>query len=125
MFGSTGSRPRRDEHARRVLAHLVHVVNQLRMPDVLEASGGARLRQREDIPVAIVVMADVMVIDLWRRGSVIWSAARLSVPLRYYVHSIRIFGRFEQDDDVVENRLEFRVIVFRQQPVSEFHGGVR
>ena len=62
--------PWRNEHARRQRTHLVYVVNNLRMPDVFQTRRSPRLRQRENVPVAIVVVAHVVVVNLRRRGTV-------------------------------------------------------
>ena len=62
--------PWRNEHARRTGALLVHVVDNLRMPDVVKLrDGGARFRLREDVPVAIVIVSHIFVIELRRAGA--------------------------------------------------------
>ena len=85
----------------------------------------ARFRLRENVPVAIVVVADVVVIELRRRSAVIRRPARLAIPARDDIDAVRILRRLQQQDHVIENRLELRVIVFGQQPIGKLDRGVR
>ena len=95
------------------------------MPDVVQlADDEPRLLLRQNVPVAIVVVPDVLLIELRRRGPLERSAQRLPVPSRHDIHPIRIERRREQKDRVVENGLEAR-LVLGQQPVGELDRGVR
>jgi len=49
---------------------LVHIVDNLGMPDVVKfRDGRAGFRLRENIPVAIVIVADIFVIEFGRVAS--------------------------------------------------------
>ncbi len=102
----------------------MHVVDDLRMPDILQFRREARFGLRENVPVAIVVVADVLVIELRRRRAFIRRAQRLAIPARHDIHSVGILRRHQHDDHVVENGAELRRIL-REQVVDELNGGVR
>ncbi len=92
---------------------------------IFELRRVARLGLREDVPVAIVVVPNILMIKLRRRRAVVRRASRLAVPLGDDVDAVRVLRRLKQEDDVVENGLKLRVVVFGQQPISELDGGVR
>ena len=61
--GIDGVHPRRHEHASGGGAHLMHIVDDLRMPGVVHLlDGETRFSLRKDIPIAVVVVADILLI---------------------------------------------------------------
>ena len=90
MFGSTGSIHGGTKIRAVFGAHLMHVVHDLRMPFVFERRRIPRLRLRENIPVAIIVVAHIVVIQFRRRRPIPRRPARLPIPLGHDVHAIRI-----------------------------------
>ena len=111
----------RHEVARAVRHHLVQVVDDLRMPDVVDLlDRQAVLGLREHEPVAVVVVAGVGLIDLRRRAPLERRAERLRVPLLDEVPAIRVQRRHEQQDDIIEN-LPRRRVVLRGEVVREAH----
>ena len=100
-----GVEPRRHEHARRGRSLLVHVVDDLRMPDVVQLRDGQpRFRLREDVPVAIVIVADILVIELRRRDAFVRRAQRLAIPVAHDVHAVGIERGHQDEDRVLEDR---------------------
>ncbi|MEJ7698223.1 MAG: hypothetical protein WKF71_01045 [Pyrinomonadaceae bacterium] len=82
---------RRHEQARAVRALLVNVVDDLRMPLVVNfINGQLRLNLRERIPIAVVVVSDVFVIKLRRRGSFKLCAERFVIPIFDNINAVRI-----------------------------------
>ena len=71
---------RRDEHARALGAHLVLVDEELRVPLVVDgAAQGPRLGLREHVPVAVVVVADVVVVEPRQPAALVLRADVLAV----------------------------------------------
>ena len=67
ILGSMGIEPGRDEKAGGVGALLMNVIDDFGMPDVLNLrDDGAGFGLGKDVPVAIVVVADVLLIELGR-----------------------------------------------------------
>ena len=55
--------PRRDKHSGCIGALLMYVINDLRVPDVMQLfDSGTSFRLRENVPIAVVVMAHVAMI---------------------------------------------------------------
>ena len=97
---------RRQKQPRAVRALLMNVVDDLRVPDVVNLiDGQLRLDLRERVPVAVVVVADVFVIKLGRIGAFVWRAESFLVPVVDDIDAVGIEARHEQDDRVVENLL--------------------
>jgi len=89
----------------------MNVVDDLRMPDVENlVDDQLRLDLRERIPVAIVVMAGVLVIKLGRVGAFVWRAQSFLILVVDDIDAVRICGRHEQNDRVLENLLHLRFI---------------
>ena len=96
--------PRRDKDARREGPLLMHVINDLRVPDILDfLDREPRFGLREYVPVAVVIVPGVMMINLRRRCSLIWRAERLVVPVLDDIDAIRIQRRYKQNYAIVEN----------------------
>ena len=124
MFGFDGIEPRRHEDARRVGTHLVHVVDDLRMPHVVQLGDGQlRFLLREHVPVAIVVVADVFLVKLGRAGALEGRAKGAAVPARHDVHAIRIKRWHQQEDGVLEDGRGCGR-VFGEQAIGELYGGL-
>ena len=78
----------------------------------------------ERIPVAVVVVADVVVVEPRQGGSLVLGAEPLVVPVHHPLRPVGIQGRNVQQDDVVQN-LADSLLVRRRQPVQESRGGLR
>ena len=84
----------------------MNVVDDLRMPDVENlVDDQLRLNLRERVPVAIVIVAGVLVIELRRVSAFVRRAQSFLIPVVDDIHAIRIGRRHEQDDGVLENLL--------------------
>ena len=101
----------RQKQARAVRPLLVYVVDYLRVPDVVNLiNGQLRLDLREGVPVAVVVVADVLVIKLRRRRALVGRAQGLVVPVLHDVHAVRVQRGHEQDDRVAQDFLNLRLV---------------
>ena len=89
----------------------MHVVDDLRMPGILQLRGEALLGLRKDVPVAIVVVPDIFLIQLRRRRAFIRRAQCLPIPARHDIHAVRVLRRHQQDDHVVEDGAELRRVL--------------
>ena len=88
------------------------------MPDVVNlVDGELCLDLRERVPVAIVIVARVLVIELGRISSFVRRAESFVVPVLDDVDAIGIQRRHQQDDRVVENVLNLRVRLTRRDDV--------
>ena len=86
-----GIHVRRNEDASRVRGLLVDVVDDLRIPRrVQRVHRVARLELRERVPVAVVVVADVLVIELRRIAPFRRRAERGAIVVADDVDAIRI-----------------------------------
>ena len=122
--GFDGVEPRRHEDARGVGTHLVYVVDDLRMPHVVQLGDGQlRFLLREHVPVAIVVVADVFLVKLGRAGALEGRAKGAAVPARYDIHAIRIERWHQQEDGVFENGAEAGRVL-GEQAIGELYGGL-
>ncbi len=82
----------------------MNVVNDLRMPDIMNLiDRDLCFDLGKGIPVAIVIVADVLVIKLRRIGAFVRRAQRFVVPVFDDVDAVRIKRRNEQDDRVAQN----------------------
>ena len=82
-FGSIGSIHGGTNMREAVRALLVHVVDDLRMPDVVQLRDRQRVSGwREDVPVAIVIVPDVLLIQLRRAGTFVRRAERFRYQSR-------------------------------------------
>jgi hypothetical protein len=99
-------------------AHLVDVVHDVRPPDVVRVLyGELRLLLRERIPVPVVVMADVELVQPWRRRALIGRPHVLHIELGDPVQPVRIERGDVEQDDIVED-LEHVGIIRRREPVQ-------
>ena len=96
---------RRNEDAPGIPALLVHVVDDLWIPLRVErVHGVTRLHLREGVPVAVIVVAGVLVVQLRRLGSLGLGVERAPVPVADDVHAVRILRRHENHNRVGEHR---------------------
>ncbi len=102
--------PRRYKHTRGVGALLMHVVDDLRMPDIVQLRyGEPRFRLREDVPVAIVVVPDILLIQLRRRRAFVRRAQGFAIPARDDVDTVGVERGNQDEDRVVQDLLESAV----------------
>ena len=89
--GVDGVAPRRHEHACPVRAHLMHVVDDLRPPNVVHfLDHQPRFLLAEDVPVAVVVVSDVLLVKLDHRGAFVGRSEIALVPASNLVHTVGI-----------------------------------
>src|ERR1041384_438360 len=82
---------RRQKEPRTKFALLMNVVDDLRMPDVLNlVDRQLSLDLRERIPVAIIVVPGVVMIELRWVRALSRSAERFVIPRLYYIDTVRI-----------------------------------
>ena len=125
MLGSNGIDKRRQVDACRILSLLVHVVKNLRVPAVKNFFGGqARLYLRKGCPVAVIVMAGVMMPDHDGLRSLIGSAKVLLVPVDDELFPIGVLRRHEDEDDVVQDGL-YAGCVFRRKLIRKLRNALR
>ena len=112
----------RNVNARTVFAHLMLVEPELRKPFVVDHAVyvfGFDLREHE--PVAVVVVADVVMIEVGHLAALVLGAEIFSVPLGDHDFAIGIERRDEEDDGIVEAAENFRILRSREI-VSPLHG---
>ena len=103
--GIVGVVERRHEDARAAGAHLVHVMGDDRLVLVLDLDREPGFLLGEHEPVAVVVVADILVVEV-RIHPVEGGALRLVPVVDDEVLPVGILRRHEQDDDVVEDLLD-------------------
>ena len=114
---------RRHEDPRLHGPHLVHVVRDLRLVVVLDLDGEPRLLLREHEPVAVVVVAGVLVIQV-RIHAVERRPLRL-VPVVDDEHlAVGVLRRHDQDDKIVEDLSDVGAAIGRE-PVRDFGDRLR
>ena len=97
---------RRNENAGARRAHLMHVVRDRRLVDVLHfLQIEARFDLREHEPVAIVIVADIFVIEV-RIDAVIGRIFRFVPVVDDHHLAVRILGRDVEKNGVVEDLLD-------------------
>ena len=108
---------RRDEDARRKRRRLVVVVDDLREPEVVEvARHVARLGHVEHVPVAVVVVPDVLVVQLRQRRRLVRRPAVLVVPAHDDVQAVGVHDRDLKQDHVVADPLHLVALLRRHLP---------
>src|SRR5260370_33709337 len=96
----------RQKQPRPKRALLMYVMDDLRMPGIENLiDDKLRLDLRERVPVAIVVVAGVLVIKLRRISAFVWSTQRFLIPVVDDVHAVGIRRRRQQNDRVAQNLL--------------------
>ena len=109
----------RDEQACAARTHLVHVVHDLRVPAVVEvAQRELRLLLREHVPVAVVVVADVGLVEQRRARALERRPQLLPVPLAHDVGPVRVVRGDHEQHGRVEHRAHVRVVA-RREPVQQ------
>ena len=84
----------------------MYVVNDLRVPNIVNlVYGELRLDLGKSIPVAVVIVAHVLVVKLRRVGAFLSSAKRFVVPVLNDVNTVRIEGRTQKNDRVLQDLL--------------------
>ena len=104
------------------VAHLMFIEPELRKPIVIDHVVdvfGFDLREHE--PVAIVVVAYVVVIKVGHGAAFVLGADVLAIPLGDHGFAVRIQGGDEEDDGVVETTKIF-AIFGGGELIGPFHG---
>ncbi len=86
-------------------------------------NGEAGFDLREDVPVAVVVVADVVVPELRRLRAFEGRAQGFAIPAGDDIDAIGIERGDQDDDGVLEDRANVRRVL-RQHAVREFDGGM-
>ena len=110
---------RRQPDARRERAGLVVHVDDLRLPLPPGVLEHARLDHVEHVGVAVVVVADVLLVELRQARQLVGRADVLHVPLGHHLLAVRVDGRPQHQDDVVEHRLRRRLVRPADEVVGE------
>jgi len=110
---------RRDPDASRERRGLVVVVEELRLPIAHDPGDDSRLDLVDHVAVAVVVVPDVFLVQLRRPRHLERSAQVGVVPLRDHVLAIRVQREPQHRDDVVENGLDFRIVVAGEKGIGE------
>ena len=119
--GIDGIDPGRNEDARPVAAHLMHVVDDLGVPGVVHLlDGQPRLLLAEDVPVAVVVVAGVAVVELGQRRCLVGRPEPAVVPGVHLVDAVGIERRHQQENRVRQDRAMAGRVV-GEQVVRELH----
>ena len=85
----------------------------------------ARLDHVEHVAVAVVVVADVLLVQPRHRRDLERRADVAAIPLGDHLLPIRVDGRPQQQDDVLEHVRVLRVVGLRQQVVGQLHRVLR
>jgi len=87
------------------------VVDDLRVPDVVDLGDeGAGFGLGEDVPVAVVVVADVLLVEDGRGGAFVGGVEGFAVPVGDEVEAVGVDGGDEQEDGVGEDLLYLGVV---------------
>ena len=125
MFGSGRIHERRHEQPRAGISHLMHVVENLWMPFLVHAVDRvARLDLGEHVPIAVVIVAGVMVVELRHRRALERRLGDLFVPVDDDIEAVGIERGDEDEDDVVEDRPDFRRVA-RRHVEGQLHRHLR
>ena len=101
----------------------MNVMDDLRMPDIENlVDDELRLDLRESVPIAIVIMAGVLMIKLRRIGSFVRRAQGFLVPVVDDVDAIGVRRRHQENDCIPQDLFNFRLIR-RREPVCDQHAG--
>ena len=92
---------------RRLVVHK----NKLRFPVAPRSSYYARLNLVDHVGIAIVVMADVLLVEARVSGRFVRGAEIGLVPFDDDVLPVRIERRPEHQNNLVKNRCNFRVVI--------------
>ena len=89
----------------------MNIIHKLRKP-LLPKEFGDRLslNQIEHKPVAIIVVASIMMIKLWRRRAFALGAERFAIPVGDDIDTVRIGRRQQQQDRIIKNFLSVGVV---------------
>ena len=106
-------------------ALLVDVPVDLRVPDLVEELGDdLRLSLRQHEPVAVVVVAGVVLVELQEPRALVRRTDVLAIPARDVVEPIGVERRGEQDDHILTHPLPELVLRGREE-VGELHRELR
>ena len=115
----------RHEEPRPPRAHLVHVVHDLGVPASVQVlDGQPRLLLRERVPVAVVVVADVRVVEHRGRRVLERSPLLAAVPLGHELRAVGVVRREHEEHDAVEGGAGLRIVA-RREVVKEAQRGER
>ena len=110
---------RRNEKTRLVGALLVDVVHDLRMPEIVErVHRHLRLDLRERIPIAVVVVARVVMVEHGHVRSFRRSAEGAAIPVADNVDAVGVERRHHQHDRLRADRARLRILP-AHEPVRE------
>ena len=82
----------------------------------------ARLGLREHVPVAVVIVADVLVIELDHRRALVGRAEPAAVPARDLVDAVGVERGDEQEDGFLQDGAVARRVL-GDQAIEKLHGG--
>ena len=83
------------------------------------AGDHARLDHVQHVGVAVVVVADVLLVQLFQRSHFVGSPHIIPIPVHHDVLAVRIERRPQQDDDILENGLDLGVVGVGQEVVCQ------
>ena len=78
-------------------------VDDLRLPLPPRVLHHARFDHVEHVAVAVVVVADILLVELRHRRDLERRADVAAIPLRHHLLAVRVDGRPQQQDDVLED----------------------
>ncbi len=114
---------RRDENAGLVGALLVLVEVHERKPVLIEdLTDGPRLGQVEHEPVAVVVVAGIIMIEVRHIAALELGADVFLVPVHDHLLAVRVVGGAEKEDGVAEDFLGVVGSLARDEVVGQLHG---
>ena len=83
----------------------MNVVDNLRKPFLpKQMSNRFRLFQIKHEPIAIIIMAGVVMIEFWRLASFVRRAESLAIPIGDNVHAVGIRRRDQDQNRIAQNR---------------------
>ena len=98
------------------------VVEDLRLPFARHPGRHPRLDLVDHVAVAVVVVADVLLVEEGRRGDFVRRAQVGAVPLGDHRLTVGVDRRPQHEDHVVEDGGDFGVVVARYEVVGELDG---
>ena len=113
---------RRDPDARRKRRRLVVVVEKLRLPLAHDPGDRPRLDHVDHVAVAVVVVADVLLVELRQPGDLERRSEVLLIPIGDHVLAVGVDREPEHQDHVVEDRRDLRIVIAGDQVVGELDG---
>ncbi len=100
-------------------------IEDYRVPFQLSASHFLRLEHVVHVAVAVVIVPDVLLIQIGQRADLIRRTQVLSIPRDDFVLTVRIQRRPQHHDDVVQNRIDLRIALGRDELISQLNRVLR